>query len=248
VANGYSATPGIVAGALTVNGPITSLSDAGIRIGAAAPFVRLYKDIGPGLGLSYNLGTDSATRDNTGLGATELLETDTLNSTALRILNPAGTSFFRALDQTLAQDGTFVSHTGDTVETTLKTKLIAANTLGADGELIVETFWQFTSQGGVASTFRVRYGGVVLMSEARSVAADFGIRTLIQMRNNAGQQDCFSVLTTTAGTLQADEAFQAVDSTVDQNLTVTFQGGAATDNWTLRWYRVHAFGGRTTPL
>jgi len=248
VANGYSATPGIIAGNLTVSGSITTNTDAGIRIGAAPPFVRLYKDIGPGLGLSYNLGTDSATRDNTGLGAAELLETDTLNAPAMRIVNPAGTSFFRALDTTLAQDSTSVSHTGDTIETTLKTKLLPGNTLGAHGALLIELFWNAIVQGGVASAFRVKLGAQAVATSTRATATDFVQRVLmVADGGTANQRAIFYAIDATA-VVTLSQSSTTLDTTLDQNFTVTFQGGAATDNWNLRNWRIHGFGGRTTAL
>ncbi len=248
MANGYSATPGIVAGALTVNGPITSLSDAGIRIGAAAPFVRLFKDPVPGLGASYNLGSDAATRDNTGLGATELVATDTLNAPSVRILNSAGTAFFRALDTTLAQDGTSVNNTGSITENTVKSKVIAANTLGSNGALIVEVILTSSSQSVTPTAFRLRMGGTQLAIVTTATATGTVLRAVVAAGNATNVQNTYMSMLQNNLAPPGSNTTTALDATVDQTLALSIQNGTATDNWTVVGWRVRAFGGRSSGL
>jgi len=248
VANGYSATPGIVAGALTVNGPITSLSDAGIRIGAAAPFVRLFKDSVPGLGASYNLGSDAATRDNTGLGASEFFTNDSLNSPSVRILNPVGSLFFRAFDTTLAQDGTAVNNTGSITENTVKSKVIAANTLGANGALIVEVTLTSSSQSVTPTAFRLRLGGTQIAILTTATATGTVLRAVVAAGNATNVQNTYMFMLQNNLAPPTLNTTTALDTTVDQTLALSIQNGTATDNWTVVAWRVHAFGGRTAGL
>ncbi len=248
MANGYSATPGIVAGNLTVNGSIVMNTDAGIRIGAAAPFVRLFKNGGPGLSLSYNLGTDEATRDNTGLGAGELLITDTANSPAMKIFNPAGSNFFRALDQTSAQDGTVANNTGNVTENTVKSKVISANTLGADGALIVEVILTSSSQGAPLTSFRLRLGGTQIALVTTATASGTVLRAVLSAGNATNVQNTYMFMLQGNLAPTGSSIATAVDATVDQTLALSIQNGTATDNWTVVSWRVHAFGGRTTAL
>jgi len=248
VANGYSATPGIVAGNLTVNGSITALNDAGIRIGAAAPFVRLFKNGGPGLSLSYNLGTDEATRDNTGVGAGELLITDTANSPAMKIFNPAGSNLFRALDQTQAQDGTSVNNTGSITENTVKSKVIPANTLGANGALIVEVTLTSSSQSVTPTAFRLRLGGTQIAILTTATATGTVLRAVVAAGNATNVQNTYMFMLQNNLAPPTLNTTTALDTTVDQTLALSIQNGTATDNWTVVAWRVHAFGGRTAGL
>jgi len=248
VSNSYTATPGIVAGALTVNGPITSLSDAGIRIGAAAPFVRLYKNTAAFLSLSYNLGTDDVTRDNTGLGANRIGINDTVNTPATRRANPAGTFLNTGLDETLAQDGSLVTNTGNVTENTTRTKLIPANTLGADGSLILEWMLNGQVQGGVATTFRVRIGGTQLFAFSKTATSTMLLRLAVANANATNAQRGIAYLGDTVVAFTAFQFTGAFDTTLDQTVTLTIQSGATTDNWQDWGYRIHAFGGRTAPL
>src|SRR6266571_5677762 len=119
MANGYTAVPSIIPGNLTVQGTLTLSNDGGIRIGAGAPFVRLYKRGAGGMGLSYNLGVDDLSRDLSAPPIWGLL-TDPNNTTYFtKHAGNAAAGYVSVPDETIAQDGVNVSHTGDTVETTL---------------------------------------------------------------------------------------------------------------------------------
>jgi len=248
MANGYTATPGIIAGNLTVNGSITMNTDAGLRIGAAPPFVRLFKSAAPGLGLTYNLATDEATRDNTGLGAGDLIVTDTLNSPSFKLFNPAGSSVFRSPDTTLAQDGTNVNNTGSTTENTIYSKTVSANTLGADGALVVEFDFSAAVQGAVASNFRLRFGGVQFAVLVQTVGHAYTVRIIITNQNATNAQLVSMIaIDDTNAVFHTRNAF-TVGTGVDALLAITAQSGAVGDSQTFFGWRVHALGGRTTPL
>jgi len=248
VSNSYTATPGIVAGALTVNGPITSLSDAGIRIGAAAPFVRLYKRATPGGGLTYNIGTDDATTDSAIVAAHGFFSDNSNDSPALKRIAPTNSVAVTLLDSTLAQDGTLVTNTGNVAENTTRTKLIPGNTLGANGSLILEWMLNGQVQGGVATTFRVRIGGTQLFSFSKAATSTMLLRLLVANANATNAQRGIAYLGDTVVAFTAFQFTGAFDTTLDQTVTLTIQSGATTDNWQDWGYKIHAFGGRTSPL
>jgi hypothetical protein len=248
VANAYTATPGIVPGPLTVQGALTVASDQGIKIGGSAPFVRLFKSAQPSGDLSYNLGTDQVTRDNAALFGWDHVFDAGSGQYLLKELNAAGTLITQAYDRTIAQDGTLVSQTGDTLQHTLKSKVIPANTLGAHGALIIEALLVATTQGATSSTFALIFGGTLFGPTAVAVATTMMFRARLQNVNATNSQngEVFAALGT--GTSLVNRSSGAIDTTADQTLGITFQGGAATDNWSLNWWRVHAVVGRTALL
>ncbi len=248
MSNSYTAVPAIIPGPLTVNGLLTVNSDAGIRIGAVAPFVRVFKfSVADGL-FSSNLQPDRATRDTTLQAAFAYGINNFGNGLYGVQLNIPGTQIFTEQDTTIAQDGVNVSHTGDTVETTLKTKTIPGGTLGGDGALIIECVFIGAVQGGVQSAFRIKIGAQTIASMGSAVTGPVLMRGML-LANNSTASVTVSAM---GGTLNAVTLWSAgsvaLDTTIDQNLIVTFQGGAATDNWTLQGWRVHAVVGRTAVL
>jgi len=248
VSNSYTATPGIVAGALTVNGPITSLSDAGITIGAGAPFVRLFKSTIPSLDLTWNLGTDRNTRDNAGQIATEILADNSANALRGTQRNAAGTLLNFQFDQTIAQDGTPVTNTGNVTENTIYSKLIPANTLGPHGALIIEFQFIGNVQGATGTTWRLKLGGTTVISEVRVATVNSMWRVVVQQSNATGAQRWNQNEITSASVASAFTTTSAIDMTGDQTLALTIQSGATTDSWTVGGWKVHAVVGRAAAL
>jgi hypothetical protein len=240
MSNGYTAVPAIIPGNLTVNGLLTVASDAGIQIGAAAPFVRLFKDSGPGLGLSINVQTDEATRDSAGTPAHILRYSAILSNTFHGFINSVGTLTNRRIDETLAQDGTAVGNTGNTTENTTRSKVIPANSLGADGALVLEWFVTGIAQGGVATTFRVKLGGTLIFSTTDTTAEVVSFRLVFLNLNATNSQWVSGHLAKATVVTGASPGIFAIDTTVDETLSCTIQNGAVGDNWTDRGWKVHA--------
>src|SRR5260370_715643 len=147
MSNGYSAVPNIIAGNATITGTLTVTGDGGIRIGSAAPFVRLFKDGAARLALSMNLGTDLSTRDVTTQLAHDLAMGEPGYSPRLFEYNPLGTLLSSMLDRTLGINGTLAVNTGNVTENTVGDVLIPGNTLGPHGSLKIEwslvaTMWE----------------------------------------------------------------------------------------------------------
>jgi hypothetical protein len=247
MANAYTAVPSIIPGPLTVQGLLTVGSDQGIKIGGSAPFVRLFKRGGAGLGLTYNLATDEGSKD-TGAVVHALFSDPARTDFFLRFAPPVAGLFTAVLDTTIAQDGTAVVQTGDTILHTMKSKLILANTLGAHGGFIVESEWTSTVQGGVASTIAVAFGGFTLTCALPTTTNSLMVRARFLAKNatNNLQVDVLSI--SAAGVITQATLNFTPDTTLDQTLSLTFQGGAAADTWTLQWWKVHALVGRAAAL
>jgi hypothetical protein len=248
VSNGYTAVPAIIPGPLTVNGLLTVNSDLGIRIGGSAPFVRVYKRSVGSLGVSYNLGTDEATRDNAAQIALAIAGLTVTPNGGIIQVNAAGTQKTTLFDTTVAQNGTVVAHTGTTTEDTIYSVVIPANTLGVDGALIVEVHVQVVAQGAVNTAFRVKLGTGIIAQYLTTVVQSRQIRAVMQNANSAIAQKAWGFSIDNAANLLLSDNTPAVDTTVDQTLSFTIQNGTATDSQNVRGWRVHAFVGAFAPL
>ncbi len=248
MSNSYTAVPAIIPGPLTVNGLLTVNSDAGIRIGAVAPFVRVFKfSVADGL-FSSNLQPDRATRDTTLQAAFAYGINNFGNGLYGVQLNIPGTQIFTEQDTTIAQDGTAVINTGNTTENTTRSKVIPGNTLGQHGMLVLEWMLFANLQGGVGTTFGIRLGGTLLGSTVTTSGTNMFVRMVLLNKGLTNSQLAFVVFTSGAGTVADSVQITALDTTVDQLLAVTIKSGAATDSWTDEGWKVHAVGGRTSPL
>ncbi len=166
----------------------------------------------------------------------------------MKYLNAAATAFFHQGDQTLAQDGTVVNNTGNVTENTTRSKLIPAGMLGANGALIVEWALGVVAQGGVATTFRIRLGAVQLVTFGQANINGVQIRMVLQNRNSQAAQSNFAWKLDTGSVIQDGASNTAVDTSVDQTLSLTIQNGATTDNWNDQGWKVHGAVSRLTPL
>jgi len=248
MSNGYSAVPNIIVGNATITGTLTVTGDGGIRIGSAAPFVRLFKDGAARLALSMNLGTDLATRDVTTQLAHDLAMGEPGYSPRLFEYNPLGTLLSSMLDRTLGINGTLAVNTGNVTENTVGDVLIPGNTLGPHGSLKIEWSLVANVQGGVATTFRVRLGGVQCALFTKSAASNFHMVARLFNRGLTGNQlTSMMVSDNVVGDVELD-SLTAVDTTVDQHLTITISSGATTDSWNSYGFQVHAAMQRAASL
>jgi len=217
-------------------------------IGAAAPFVRVFKNLGVLGALSYNIACDLLTRDNTGQFGRALRLQGSGTSPDFFEVNVAGTNAAFRIDRTVAQDFTSVGNTGNVTENIIKSKLIPSGTLGANGALIVEFFYNGTVQGATPTTFRLRFGGVTFQSFARAVVATGSFKMVLFNANAQGSQFGEGYVADSSAVSGFNSGSQNVDTTVDQTLSVTIQNGAATDNWQGLGWKVHAIVGQASPL
>ena len=81
------------------------------------------------------------------------------------LVKPAGSSTYRTLSEIaatstiVAQSGEAVSHTGDTVETTLRAVEGGAGLLGSNGSLLIHSIWSCTNSD-FEKRFLTRFGAV----------------------------------------------------------------------------------------
>ncbi len=248
MSNSYTAVPAIIPGPLQVNGLLTVASDQGIKIGGSAPFVRVYKSAVPSGGYSYNLGTDEATQDTAAIFSSAVRLFSTLDLVNMLSKNAGGTLLTTPVDRTIAQDGTVVGNTGNVTENTTRSKVIPANTLGADGALIIEWLLIPVAQGATATTFRLKLGGVLLTQFTKATAAQTVVRLMLNNLNATNSQRVLAVNIDINAVVGLTNFNQAIDTTVDQTLTSTIQNGAATDNWNDNGWKVHGVVGRAAAL
>jgi hypothetical protein len=248
VANSYTATPGIVPGPLTVNGLLTINNDCGIVLGGSAPKVRLFKGPVGAASMSYNLGCDYATLDSAGVISWALTLDQTNNQALLRRTNTAGTILFEELDRTILVDGASVTNTGNITQNTVKSKVIPANTLGADGHFIIEIDILGNVQGATATNFFVVFGGQTVLSLSRAAVTSLGVRAIIQAANATNVQHGKHIIFDTLSAFTGQLFLGSVDTTVDQTLAILIQSGATTDSWTVQGWKVHALTSRPAPL
>ncbi len=241
--NSYVAIPNILPGNVTIGGNLTIGGDV-LRIGAAAPFVRLFKNMAPDLMLSFNLGTDLATRDD-GTTAALLLGTDrpTLKW-ALTHVNASGGRSDTALAQIFLQDPVLHTVTGTTAETTVTSKIVRANSLSIDGGMVIEWHLGSGAQGGVATTFRVKLGATTLITFTKAVVQQILLRLLLFNFGAANSQNMYAYLIDSGNVLSNAQGIGfAVDTTLDQTLAFTIQPGAVGDSWGSRLIQAAAFTG-----
>lgn len=139
----------------------------------------------------------------------------------------------------LAESSVQVANTGSTTENTLATILVPAGTLGSKGILRVTAN---KTAAGVANannkTVRYRFGGSIFYSDGfASSLAGIGIATL---RNRASNVQYAIGVGGASGTGNSTAAgvLLAIDTTVDQTITITNQLANATDTVTLEGYLV----------
>jgi hypothetical protein len=243
MANAYTSVPAIIPGPLTVNGTVTINNDCGIILGGSNPKVRLFKNTQGGLSASSNVGCDSVTRDVTSQAAVEMRLNPTPSQFLLSYANALGSVMLQHLDRTIVQDGTAVNNTGNTTENTLKTALIRGHMIGTNGSLAVDLNLLATVQGATATTVRIKLGGTLIGNWTIASALAATIRLMLIAQNSEASQDSNSFMVSATGGVQAVNFLTAIDTTIDQNLTVTIQNGATTDNWTLQGWRVRSFVG-----
>jgi len=172
----------------------------------------------------------------------------TVNSPAWRHRTPAGTDQFTAPDRTIAQDGTVVSNTGSVTENTTRSKVIPANTIGQDGVLLIEWYVLGVAQGGVATTFRIKFGTTIFAIFTKAAVSTFAMRLLLLNRNATNSQDSIGYVHDSVAGISFVNQNGIEDTTADKTLLCTIQSGAAGDRWDDRLFKVHAVVGRTTPL
>jgi hypothetical protein len=146
----------------------------------------------------------------------------------------------------LAQSAVALSHTGDTNETVLATIAIPANVIGANGRVVIETSWSFTSSAN-SKTLRVRFGasgggvgGTALLALGFTTTAMYHDYRAIANRNATNSQ--IAMLNTGVGGgwggANNTPIATAVDTTAATEVVLSAQLANAGETITLESYQV----------
>jgi hypothetical protein len=174
-------------------------------------------------------GTDVAVADG-GTGA----------STAVAACQNLSTGYL------LAHSAVAASNTAVTSEEVLATIAVPAGALGANGFVVVDTSWTYTSSAS-AKTKRIRFGasgagtgGTVLASPGATTTATHRFQWMISNRNATNSQ-CGSSGSGTSGghgTAAAAILTAAIDTTAATEIAITGQKADSGDTLTLEMYTV----------
>lgn len=236
--NGYSVVPNVLPGNVTIGGNLTVSGDQ-IRIGAASPFTRLGKDSFGNPVYSFNLAFDEATLDNAANVGLGLLLPVGNGGALLSKVNTAGHAQSVALAHPILTDYTRHTHTGDTAEDTIYSKLIRGGTIGSNGGLLVRLAYQPSVQGGVATTVRYKFGGTAMASESFTAASNGRVMTVqISNRNAQNNQTITQWLNVDGAAPAVLVSTGGIDTSADITFSITAQNGANTDSQNFEWCHV----------
>lgn len=159
------------------------------------------------------------------------------------LLELADQPAFRALmglPFVLAQSAVAVSHTGTTSEATLATIPVAADLLGANGQLVIEALWSVTNNAN-NKTPRIRLGGTSVHGPALTAVVSFLDRARIANRNNPASQVINANTGSVVGGTLGPVVTTAVNTAVPFDITLTAQLANAADTMTLESYLITVF-------
>lgn len=146
----------------------------------------------------------------------------------------------------ISKSGVAVPLTGTTSETALVTIPIPANTVGANGNISVTTFWEMPSSSNQKS-MRVRLGaaalaGSIVHSSSGTTIASARIETMVMALNATNSQKSISINPrgTDYLTTQAAALATSIDMTASQNIVITGQLASGSETLTLIGYMVQA--------
>lgn len=151
-----------------------------------------------------------------------------------------------SLPSLLASSGAPLSVGATTAETVLVTIPLAANALGANGFIIVDTTWA-TTNGLDDKTLRTRFGasgagtgGTAFKSIVVTAAATFHDGVVIQNKNATNAQEGASAggLATNFGAATGPAPTSAIDTTAACEVVLSGQKETSGDTLTLLSYRI----------
>lgn len=138
--------------------------------------------------------------------------------------------------------------TGDTTEIAGPTITIAANALGPNGYIEVESLWSFTNSAG-AKTHRIRLAGAsgtqYLSLGSTTTASFFDKRVIANTGVTNSQVGGISgnAGASVYGASTSSPTTSAVDTTASTTVNITLQKATATDNECLEWFKVSVLHG-----
>jgi len=229
--NGYAVSPQIIPGGVIILGDV-------LRIGVAAPYVYVGK--APGNVAGIRSGINFQAVPDGAFDRQDLLFP--LNSTRGLVYtgvdaSAAGVAIAR-LGGSRGRDFTTTTHTGTVVETTLRSQLIGAQSMQPNGAVGVSVLLTANAQGGVATTFRLKFGATTLFAPTRAAVDSLWWTVFGANKNASGSQSWAELLSWATLANGAGLVNSALDTTLDQTLALTIQLGAVGDSWDVRLWEV----------
>ncbi|MBI5562763.1 MAG: hypothetical protein HY894_07945 [Deltaproteobacteria bacterium] len=133
-----------------------------------------------------------------------------------------GTGYAQAVSPFFAARHTPSSVTGTVNETELYNCVLPANTLGLNGALRIKTLWSYTNSAN-AKTIKVKFGGTAFLNAAPTTTSSTQAQTFVHNRNSASSQIAYWGGLTTFGSVTSGNVTAAIDTTVDQVISITGQ-------------------------
>lgn len=122
-----------------------------------------------------------------------------------------------------------VSHTGDTIETTLHTAVLPADSMGANGIVRISSIWRTTVGGGGTWWNRIDFGGVNIARRNHTSQNALDSRPIYIWNTNdvnaQGHMENLLLMSSHFGNSPVTTA--AIDTTADVDIDFTAQGGNA---------------------
>jgi hypothetical protein len=226
--NGYTVTPNVIPGNVTIQGNLNVVGDT-LRVGQVAPYTRIGKaDIDTG-GWSFNQSLDSThTRDDANY-ATKTTTNHLNNALLIRRTNPSGSQQVEAVQDAVYAKYQTVINTGNVAENTVYSKVLTGNLLGPSGGLLISFILDPTTQGAPVTTIRLRLDATQIASFTFNNTNKRRVDLLLANQANLSAQ--YELLTIFEnGVAPVVVSFtSAVDTSATRTLTITAQSGATTD-------------------
>lgn len=180
-----------------------------------------------------NDGTHAATVARSGINS-DITRLTGLTTPLTR--GQGGTGYAQAVAPIFAFRHTPVSVTGNTNETELYGATIPGGTMGANGVLKITLTFSFTGSTN-NKTLKFKFGGVAIWSHGQATAANVGGQEVkLVINRNSESVQIWTAATTMlgiGGTAQAAHTVGAINTAVDQAISVTGQLASAGETITL---------------
>jgi hypothetical protein len=141
----------------------------------------------------------------------------------------------------LSKSGTSASHTGDTNETVLATITIPPSTIGANGQIKLNVFWNITNSAN-SKTIKARLGGIggtALFTGVMTTIANVWSTSILISQNATNSQNTFTLVSRgTDGLITTGAVTSSLDMTQSQSLVLTGQLANTGETITVLGYTV----------
>lgn len=145
----------------------------------------------------------------------------------------------------LAQSGIASSITGTVAETTLASVTVPGGLMGPNGSLRVNLSFSMVIGAAQNKTMRVKLGGTTFLLYTLNNSTEFLANVIIRNRNSQGVQLIQNSSNAGIGASSTAMANAAIDTTVDQLLTITGQLQNAGDSVAIEGYTVEVLPSNT---